>query len=105
MISREDQTWTNIVNNGGTGETQTTLFEIALSLGRIADMLAEMNDYVVEYGEQSRAAEEPVRHAKWIAGKSDGHVQCSFCGKDYDWTNEAQYYNFCPTCGHLMDEE
>lgn len=57
MISREDQTWTNIVNNGCVGDTQTTLFEIALSLGRIADMLAEMNGYHVEYGEQPRTSE------------------------------------------------
>ena len=55
MISREDQTWTNIVNNGGAG--QPILFEIAISLGRIADMLAEMNGYLVEYGERPRAEE------------------------------------------------
>ena len=48
---------------------------------------------------------EPVRHGKWIAGKSADHVRCGFCNKDYDWTMEAQYYNFCPTCGHWMGEE
>lgn len=47
----------------------------------------------------------PVRHGKWIEGKSDDHVRCSFCNEDYDWTSEAQYYNYCPNCGARMDAE
>lgn len=50
-----------------------------------------------------KVATVPVRHAKWIAGKADGHVRCSECNEDYDWTSEAQYYNYCPICGAKMD--
>ena len=32
----------------------------------------------------------------------DGHVKCNKCFKTYDWTSQAQYYNFCPNCGYPM---
>lgn len=107
MISREDQTWTNVVNLGCAGET--SLFEIAISLGRIADMLAEMNGYIVEYGEQPRAAEahdaKPVRHGKWYElATYDGcevDLRCSNCGATV--SGFVQDYKYCPYCGAKME--
>lgn len=108
MISREDQTWTNVMNRGCAGET--SLFEIATSLGRIADMLAEMNGYIVEYGEHPRAAEahnaKPVRHGKWInCGTYDQGYQvtleCECCGEAVN--GYVQDYKYCPYCGAKME--
>ena len=111
MISREDQTWTNVMNRGCAGET--SLFEIATSLGRIADMLAEMNGYIVEYGEQPRAAEahdaKPVRHGKWIGMDVQSYtwkVRCSVCGHERSMmSTQGEYPKYCEECGARMDEE
>ena len=111
MISREDQTWTNVMNRGCAGET--SLFEIATSLGRIADMLAEMNGYIVEYGEQPRAAEahdtKPVRHGKWIDMDVQSYtwkVRCSVCGHERSMmSTQGEYPKYCEECGARMDEE
>ena len=32
-----------------------------------------------------------------------GHVKCTGCFKTYDWTSQAQYYNYCPNCGARME--
>ena len=69
----------------------------------ITDVDMERTDRVTFYTKHGKQAEfAKVRRAMWITGKSDGHVLCSFCGKDYDWTMEAQYYNYCPNCGAKM---
>lgn len=52
MKSREDCTRHNLTKDGylrlGT-DTVAILYEIAISLGRIADMLVKMNGYIVEH--------------------------------------------------------
>lgn len=35
----------------------------------------------------------------------DGRVKCTGCFKTYDWTSQAQYYNYCPNCGADMRGE
>lgn len=57
MKSREDETYYNLTHNAYCN-TDTILYEIALSLGRIADMLAEMNRYIVEYDGHAERKEE-----------------------------------------------
>lgn len=54
---------------------------------------------------QSAQRTSDVKHGKWIEGKSDGHVRCTVCKKDFDWTSEAQYFDYCPNCGARMDKE
>lgn len=54
MISKEDETYILIRNYGAEA---MALRQIAESLGRIADMLAEMNGYTVEYGDADRKRE------------------------------------------------
>ena len=53
MKSREDETYVALIDaltNGFCIDTkERELYEIAMSLGRIADMLAEMNKYIVDY--------------------------------------------------------
>ena len=46
--SREDETY-NALTSGDYVNTDSILYEIAKSVGRIADMLAEANGYKVEY--------------------------------------------------------
>ena len=50
MKSREDETWTKYEENSYCGDY--LLAQIALSLGRIADMLAEQQGYIVQYDEE-----------------------------------------------------
>lgn len=53
MRSREDETYIALFNKMYVDtDTDRILREIAISLGRIADMLAEMNGYIVEYDEE-----------------------------------------------------
>lgn len=52
MRSREDETYISLVNNQPVMTAESIQFEIATSLGRIADMLAEMNGYVIDYDER-----------------------------------------------------
>lgn len=53
MSSREDETYIALVNEMYVDtDTNRILREIAISLGRIADMLAEQNGYIVEYDEE-----------------------------------------------------
>lgn len=56
MKSREDETYVNLTHNEYVN-SDTILYEIAMSLGRIADMLAELNKYVVEYDSAERKEE------------------------------------------------
>lgn len=50
MKSREDETWTEYEEKSCCGDY--LLAQIALSLGRIADMLAEQQGYIVQYDEE-----------------------------------------------------
>lgn len=47
--SREDETYSALISCDYDFITNRTLYEIAISLGRIADMLTEANGYKVEY--------------------------------------------------------
>ena len=50
MKSREDETYVALSDYCRYGDVKDReLCEIAMSLGRIADMLAEMNRYIVDY--------------------------------------------------------
>ena len=50
MHSREDEAYV-VCRDGSMGDVYK---DIAISLGRIADMLAEMNRYVVDYDNKER---------------------------------------------------
>lgn len=52
MHSREDESYV-VIRDGNAN----VLKDIAISLGRIADMLAEMNHYIIEYDEAERREE------------------------------------------------
>ena len=53
MTSREDETYIALFNEMNVDtDTNRILREIAISLGRIADMLAELNGYHIEYDEE-----------------------------------------------------
>lgn len=47
---------------------------------------------------------QPERKGEWVNARDgyDGHVKCNKCFKTYDWTSDAQYFNFCPNCGADM---
>ena len=49
MKSREDETYVALTNGCYGDIKERELHEIAMSLGRIADMLAEMNGFPVDY--------------------------------------------------------
>ena len=57
MKSREDETYVALRNECGEGIKERALYEIAMSLGRIADMLAEMNRYIVDYDDSEEKEE------------------------------------------------
>lgn len=58
MKSREDETYIALRDYCGYGDLKAReLYEIAMSLGRIADMLAEMNRYIVDYDDSERQRE------------------------------------------------
>lgn len=52
MKSREEEAIRNKYD-----DTQLLLYDISISLGRIADMLAEMNRYIIEYDSTERKEE------------------------------------------------
>ena len=54
MKSREDETYVALTNGVVGDIKERELYEIAMSLGRIADMLAEMNRYIVDYDDSGR---------------------------------------------------
>jgi hypothetical protein len=59
MKSREDETYVALNELWRCGNLkERELYEIAMSLGRIADMLAEMNRYIVDYDESGRQKED-----------------------------------------------
>ena len=59
MKSREDETYVALNELWRCGSLkERELYEIAMSLGRIADMLAEMNRYIVDYDESGRQKED-----------------------------------------------
>lgn len=45
--------------------------------------------------------DEPELQGEWVDAKDgyDGHVKCNKCFKTYDWTRDAQYFDYCPNCG------
>ena len=56
---------------------------------------------------RSAPAIEPERKkGKWVPAKDgyEDHVECTGCFKTYDWISQAQYYDFCPSCGADMRE-
>ena len=58
MKSREDETYVALNELWRCGNLkERELYEIAMSLGRIADMLAEMNRYIVDYDDNGRQKE------------------------------------------------
>ena len=52
MKSREDETYIALANIYCGSMKERELYKIAMSLGRIADMLAEMNRYIVDYDDR-----------------------------------------------------
>lgn len=54
--SREDETYSALINYDYVN-TDTILYEIATSLGRIADMLTEANGYKVEYDSENESGD------------------------------------------------
>ena len=55
MRSREDETYITLNEYNCYNDLKDLeLYEIAISLGRIADMLAEMNRYVVNYDDRKK---------------------------------------------------
>ena len=58
MKSREDETYVALRDFYRYGDSkERELCEIAMSLGRIADMLSEMNRYIVDYDDSGRQKE------------------------------------------------
>ena len=58
MKSREDGTYIALSDFYRYGDSRDReLCEIAMSLGRIADMLAEMNRYIIDYDDGERQSE------------------------------------------------
>ena len=57
MKSREDETYVALANIYCGSMKERELYEIAMSLGRIADMLAEMNRYIVDYDDNEKQRE------------------------------------------------
>ena len=58
MKSREDETYIALKDYYHYGDSRDReLCEIAMSLGRIADMLAEMNRYIIDYDDGKRQLE------------------------------------------------
>ena len=54
--SREDETYSALTNYSYVN-TDTILYEIATSLGRIADMLTEANGHKVEYDSENESGD------------------------------------------------
>ena len=71
MASREDETYIALFNEMYVDtDTNRILREIAISLGRIADMLAELNGYHIEYDEEKNTEMQmnTVKNASEAAG-------------------------------------
>lgn len=57
--SREGETYVALTN-GWNGDIKRELYEIAMSLGRIADMLSEMNGFPVDYDDLKKGKKNNV---------------------------------------------
>ena len=58
MDSREDETYFALTNEYGDARNDRALFEIAISIGMIVDILAEMKRYIVGNDDRERVREE-----------------------------------------------
>ena len=62
-------------------------------------------DDILEIIESMPTIEPERKKGEWVPAKDgyEGHVKCTGCFKTYDWTSQAQYYDFCPNCGAKME--
>lgn len=54
----------------------------------------------------AHAIEPERKTGKWVKPllvTNTGRVRCSVCSAMYDWDMQAQYFNFCPNCGAVME--
>jgi endogenous inhibitor of DNA gyrase (YacG/DUF329 family) len=65
-----------------------------------------MADIVVPIVVSQPTVEPERKKGKWVPAKDgyEDHVECTGCFKTYDWISQAQYYDFCPSCGADMRE-
>ena len=115
MHSREDETYVSLMNNQGVAFESAILYEIATSLGRIADMLAEKNGYIIEYDDQSREVKKndadisPIKHGYWIDIDEQSYtwkIRCSCCDHERSMmSTQGEYPNYCENCGARMVED
>ena len=125
MHSREDEAYVVCRD----GNVEDVIKDIAISLGRIADMLSEKNGYIVDYD---------ASHGTDINGKQTKPEPSSFCEQnncpwydgnvcnsphdkhggecDYDWADQCQQcgkliaigtdeFGECPYCGAMLGGE
>lgn len=71
MKSREYETYVVLTNACYGDRKERELYEIAMSLGRIADMLAEMNGFPVDYDDLQKGKKNVV-----YAHKKDSIAEC-----------------------------
>ena len=107
MRSREDDAR---VNANIYGE-DTIIEDIAISFGRIADMLSEMNGYIVDYDDGQKKIEAlPKRETgKWIKlGRWGRNYKCNRCNNSLDLNGVnagRENANYCPNYGAKMSVE
>ncbi len=73
---------------------------------KIGDIWELNFDEIREAMDTLPSAEPERKTGKWIKANDgiDGHVNCTECFKTYDWDTQAQYYDFCPSCGAKMNK-
>lgn len=56
---------------------------------------------ILDFLKMAKTVEPERKKGEWVNARDgyDGHVKCNKCFKTYDWTSDAQYFNFCPNCG------
>lgn len=96
--------------------TNQTAATILKNLEQSLDDYCELNDEGKEAFHMAITALElfgnseqlqNCKTGKWTKAYdgNDDHVKCTGCFKTYDWTSQAQYFNFCPNCGVDMRGE
>lgn len=63
--SREGETYVALTNECYGDIKERELYEIAMSLGRIADMLSEMNGFPVDYDDLKKGKKNDTSKADW----------------------------------------